>query len=91
MLVVVCYDIFDDSRRLHVMMKMEGYGIRVQGSVFECHLDAHRLTRLKEEIAKLINVKHDRVRYYMLCGKDRNDVRITGKGKLPMDQPWRVL
>ena len=91
MLVVVCYDIFSDKRRLRVMKKMEGYGKRVQGSVFECHLDTSRLTRLKEEIVKLIDEKHDRVRYYILCGKDNNDARVEGKGQLTVDQPCIVL
>lgn len=91
MLIVVCYDIFDDKRRLRVMNKMEGYGLRVQGSVFECHLDRTRLAKLKLEIGKLIDVKRDRVRYYTLCGKDKNDVRVDGKGKISVDQPCIVL
>lgn len=89
--IVVCYDIFNDKRRLRVMKKMEGYGVRVQDSVFECHLDAVRLARLKSEIGKLINSERDQVRYYTLCGKDRQDITVHGKGGLIQDAPCIVL
>jgi CRISPR-associated protein Cas2 len=42
MRVVVSYDISDDKRRRKVAQIMEGYGYRVQYSVFECDLDKKR-------------------------------------------------
>ena len=38
MYVVVSYDITNDRRRLKVMKTLEGFGERVQYSVFECRL-----------------------------------------------------
>ena len=64
MLVIICYDIFDDRRRLRVMNAIEGYGYRVQGSVYECHLDKRRLNELKQTVSRFINQETDRVRYY---------------------------
>ena len=38
MFYLVCYDIVSDYRRNKVSQLLEGYGIRVQRSVFECLL-----------------------------------------------------
>ncbi|MDA8416683.1 MAG: CRISPR-associated endonuclease Cas2 [Betaproteobacteria bacterium] len=91
MLVIVCYDIFDDRRRYRVMHAVEGYGYRVQGSVYECHLDKRRLVQLKAAVALCIDHETDRVRYYTLCGRDRSDIVCFGKGKLPEDWDAIVL
>jgi CRISPR-associated protein Cas2 len=91
MLVIICYDIFEDRRRLHVMNAIEGYGYRVQGSVYECHLDKRRLTELKHAVSRFIHPETDRVRYYILCGRDKSDIVCYGKGMLPEDSGVIVL
>ncbi|MGL4409128.1 MAG: CRISPR-associated endonuclease Cas2 [Zoogloea sp.] len=68
--MLVCYDIADDRRRLKVAQVLEGYGVRVQKSVFECALDASREAELRDRLARLAEPGLDRVRYYHLCGKD---------------------
>ncbi|MBU6995013.1 CRISPR-associated endonuclease Cas2 [Ferrovum myxofaciens] len=90
MLVVICYDIFDDHRRLRVMHAIEGYGFRVQGSVYECYVDHRRFGILKTQVAKLIDHEVDRVRYYTLCGRDYDDIVIHGKG-LPPEDPATII
>lgn len=45
MFVVVSYDIKNDKRRRKVMKLMEGYGERVQYSVFECHLQPRNIVK----------------------------------------------
>lgn len=64
---VVAYDIRKDSRRVKVMSALKDHGLRVQYSVFECELDAERLTALKERLAKLIDPRRDKVSIYALC------------------------
>ncbi len=85
MLVVICYDIVSDRRRYRVARWLEGHGERVQESVFECHLDRDRLRKVQSRLATLIDPATDRVRYYLLCGKDAADVRFDGLGSPPRD------
>jgi CRISPR-associated protein Cas2 len=47
MLVIVCYDISDDSKRTRLYKWLQGYGTPVQRSVFECDLRANELDRVR--------------------------------------------
>ncbi len=70
-LLVVCYDIPDNRRRNKVARLLEGFGERVQKSIFECDLDARRQTRLRHLLSAMILPSEDKLRFYTLCGKDR--------------------
>lgn len=83
---IVCYDISDPKRLRRVARIMEGYGERVQLSVFECPLDAPRYRAMKARIRRVIDPEQDRVRYYRLCGYDRKDVLFDGLGG-PLHDP----
>lgn len=50
------------NNQLHVL---ESYGIRVQKSAFECHLDNMRITALKNQLKKFV-VEGDCVRIYQV-------------------------
>lgn len=69
MWVVVIYDIRNSRRLSRVAKVMEGYGKRVQRSVFECQLELSHLKRLQREIENIINKDEDSVKYFRLCGK----------------------
>ena len=66
MFSVVCYDIPDDRRRLKVGTMLEGFGTRVQKSVFECDLKPDHLQLLQQKLDKVIK-PDDSIRYYHLC------------------------
>lgn len=66
MFVVVCYDIPDNMRRNRVGKMLEGFGCRVQKSVFECDLEQKHLDKLKQKLRQLLQ-DEDSVRYYYLC------------------------
>ncbi len=66
MFVVVCYDIRSDQRRNKVGKILEGFGTRVQKSVFECDLQLKHLQKLKQRLTKVLG-DEDSVRYYYLC------------------------
>jgi len=66
MFVVVCYDIPDDRRRARAGKVLEGFGARVQKSVFECDLKDEHVRKLKEKLKRVINGE-DSLRYYHLC------------------------
>lgn len=69
--LVVVYDIAteipEDQRRLRAVAKIcEGFGIRVQDSVFECRLGAPDVERMKIELADVIDHSRDSIYFYKL-------------------------
>ena len=53
MLVLVTYDVTDDRRRRRVAKLLEGYGRRVQRSVFECNLTKAQFQKLRQRLEHL--------------------------------------
>ncbi|HHP7244723.1 MAG TPA: CRISPR-associated endonuclease Cas2 [Elainellaceae cyanobacterium] len=78
MLYLVCYDVVRDRRRNRVAHLLEGYGMRVQKSVFECLLNEHQYDLLQRKLAKYINAQEDQVRFYPLTAHTRRKVIILG-------------
>lgn len=79
--VLVAYDIDTTTRsgqrRLARVAKIcEGYGIRVQYSLFECRLTEADLARLKIELEDVLDTDVDHVRFYRFAG-DVADSRQT--------------
>jgi len=65
---VIIYDISDDKRRLLVSNLLEGYGKRVNRSVFECLISSPvKLKKLKVGIQNIVDKKTDSVRVYTVC------------------------
>lgn len=67
MMVVVMYDIPDDKRRSKVATFLEGYGRRVQKSVFECFVSLSEMQRLCDQVQKRVKVPDDNVRFYWIA------------------------
>lgn len=63
---VICYDVEDSKKRKKLSDLLEGYGVRVNYSVFEVDLKKNELLYLLKEIKKNIP-KSDSVRFYHLC------------------------
>lgn len=66
MLVLVVYDIPDDRRRTKLAKFLEGYGQRVQYSVFECFLSLPKMKQLYEKVGKRVKSEEDSVRFYWI-------------------------
>lgn len=64
MLVVVVYDIADDKRRLRLSNFLEGYGRRVQESVFECFVSLDEMKVLHKKVLRKVKPEADNVRFY---------------------------
>jgi CRISPR-associated protein Cas2 len=56
---LVSYDVRDDKRLRRVARVIEGYGSRVQFSVFRCRLNKRGLERLKWELVKIMDKEDD--------------------------------
>jgi CRISPR-associated protein Cas2 len=71
MLVLVCYDVNTETkagrRRLRRVAKVcEGWGQRVQKSVFECQVDLMQLEALERALLSEIELRQDCLRLYRL-------------------------
>jgi CRISPR-associated protein Cas2 len=77
--VVVAYDISDDARRLRVSRYCEGFGQRVQYSVFECELEDKHLERLVRGLRALAE-EGDSIRVYRWASRRTAAVMIIGAG-----------
>lgn len=83
MMILVSYDVCTVNRlgrrRLRRVAKAcEGYGVRVQNSVFECDLDPALWAELKHKLLDLINEEQDSLRFYFLGSKWRRKVEHHG-------------
>lgn len=66
---VIAYDIADDGRRQRVARFLEGWGRRIQKSVFECDLSGEELQQVYDRLACLLVLAEDRCHLYRLCGE----------------------
>ena len=71
---IVCYDIAHNRRRHRVSKLLEGYGNRIHESVFECELNARKLSIMRRTLKKHLCVINDKLRIYPLCERDRPDI-----------------
>lgn len=85
MLVVVVYDIADDKRRLKLANFLEGYGRRVQESVFECFLSLREMRDLHQKVLNLVKLPDDNVRFYWLSPDAVS--RVLTIGSSPPEEP----
>jgi len=76
---LVSYDIPVDRRRQHVAKLLEGYGFRVQYSVFECELTIALIEEVKERLGALIQPEEDSIRIYPLCRTCVHGLTILGQ------------
>jgi len=65
---VVAYDITSNKRRGKVSDILEGYGSRVNYSVFEIEVKSKaNLKKLEKKILEMINPNEDSFRFYHIC------------------------
>lgn len=65
---VISYDISENKIRNKVAKILEGYGKRIQYSVFECDIDENLYVKLyKQLLEQTIDSKTDSIIIYKLC------------------------
>lgn len=57
---------------------LEGYGLRVQKSVFECVLSDAQREMVCRKLERFLKVEEDQVRFYPMSGHTRRKVMILG-------------
>lgn len=76
--LIVSYDITSNRRRYKVMKTLEGFGARVQYSVFECRLKPREIDDLRKRLKKLIAEQEDSIRFYFLGAEDVKRIERLG-------------
>jgi CRISPR-associated protein Cas2 len=78
MLTVVAYDITDPKRLAKVASVCEDFGVRVQYSIFECHLDQDGFNDLWLKLLELIDEDEDRIVAYKLDARSAREIETAG-------------
>ncbi|GAA6614989.1 MULTISPECIES: CRISPR-associated endonuclease Cas2 [Nostocales] len=91
MLYVVAYDIPCDKRRKKVSDLLEGYGKRVQYSVFECQLPPSKYKELCQRLKKKVKLAEDSVRFYPLSQHTWGQVETWGVGPPVTELPGSII
>ena len=86
MLVIVVYDIPDNKRRTKLSNLLEGYGRRVQFSVFECFLNLNQMQELYDKVSKRVLSDEDNVRFYWISEKAMPKILTIGSN-IPQPPP----
>lgn len=87
---VVAYDVTCDKRRKKVSDLLEGYGQRVQYSVFECVLVTSKYKELRERLRKVVKLSEDKVRFYPLSQHTLPQVEVWG-GPAVTNAPGSII
>ena len=89
--LVVSYDISSNRRRTKVMKTLEGYGTRVQYSVFECDLTRAQYLVLRHRLDNHLKKSDgDSMRFYFLCEECQKKVERIG-GELPREDDTIIV
>lgn len=73
---IITYDIADPKRLRGVAKTLEGYGVRLQFSVFECLLDSMRLSKAKAALQNIIDSSEDQILFIYL-GPEATDIGLS--------------
>jgi len=78
-LYVISYDISDTKVRNKVSKILEGFGRRIQYSVFECNLEEKVFNRLYERLlGQMLDSESDSIRIYRLCKRCVEETMTIG-------------
>jgi CRISPR-associated protein Cas2 len=83
---LVCYDVRDEKRLRRTAKHMEGYGERMQYSVFRCWLSPRDLERLRWELTNMLQPEDD-VLFIPLCVRCQAGIRATHSATKRPDWP----
>lgn len=64
---VICYDISDNGSRNNAAELLEGYGQRVNFSVFECMLTVKQLHTIRKGLTRIMDANTDTILFYRVC------------------------
>lgn len=78
MLTIVAYDICEPKRLARVARICKDFGVRVQYSIFECHLPEDRFDDLWRRLMETIDESEDRIVAYKLDARCARQTMTAG-------------
>ncbi len=88
---LVCYDVRDDTRLRRIAKLLEGYGERLQYSVFRCRLAPRDVERLRWELTCIV-AREDAWMIVPVCNTCLKGMRHrNGRREWPADPPKHVI
>ena len=75
MYYLIAYDISSSHRLRRVAMVCKNYGVRLQKSLFECHLEKGDFKRLWQQLCDITQRDEDTLVAYPICGACLKEVR----------------
>ncbi|MGO8676470.1 MAG: CRISPR-associated endonuclease Cas2 [Limisphaerales bacterium] len=78
MLTVVAYDISDPKRLAKAAKICEDFGVRVQYSIFECHVDQETFNEFWLKLLEVIDEEDDRLVAYKLDARCARETETAG-------------
>ena len=76
---LISYDITNTKIRTKIAKTLEGYGRRVQYSVFECEISSKMFSELYQKLMKLMEKeKEGNIRIYQICANCREKLMTIG-------------
>jgi CRISPR-associated protein Cas2 len=91
LLYVIAYDIPCNKRRKKIADLLEGYGQRVQYSVFECQLTHAKFKELRKRLGKFVKLSEDNLRFYPLSQHTSEQIEVWGVGIPIISSPSSVI
>lgn len=88
---IVSYDIPSNKRRARVARILEGYGRRVQYSVFECEIGSEKCDQLVSRLNREIDPDEDDIRLYPMNRADLRRVKMLGRAELQRARGYYVV
>ena len=85
-LYIVAYDIPSNRRRKKVSDILEGYGKRVQYSVFELVLAKSKYDEMRRRLSRYVNFEEDSLMFYPISQHTLDQVEIWGGVPLTQGQ-----
>lgn len=83
---LVCYDVRDPKRLRKTAKHMEGYGERVQYSIFRCWLTPKQVQCLRWELTQILAAEDD-VLVIPICGRCVDGIQGTHSSQKPPKWP----
>ncbi|HIK36148.1 MAG TPA: CRISPR-associated endonuclease Cas2 [Thermosynechococcus sp. M98_K2018_005] len=70
---------------------LEGYGRRIQFSVFEARLETYQVEQLGDRLQRRIKRSGDHIRIYPLSRPTEARILVLGSGQIPVEFPFSTV
>jgi CRISPR-associated protein Cas2 len=88
---VIAFDLASDRRRYRLTRLLEGYGLRVQESVFEAWLTDQQQALLLRKAEALLHPEQDRLVCYILTPDESRRLRTLGCAYVAPNPDFHLL